>query len=398
MPKVIHIITRLILGGAQENTLLTVEGLMRKPGWDVTLVTGPAIGPEGELIARAKRNGVNLVIVDQMRRAVNPWLDWKSYVALKRILMSDRPDVVHTHSSKAGILGRAAAHAVGVPVVVHTIHGMPFHANESAVNNFLYRRLERMAARWSDSIVTVCDAMTDQAVFAGVTDRSKFIAIYSGMEVEAFIDAASFRLDTRAKLGIPADAPVIGKVARLFDLKGHEYVIDAMPDILSRFPSAKFLFVGDGILKDALARRARNLGVLDSIIFAGLVESHDVPSMIGAMDVLVHCSLREGLARVLPQGLLAGVPVISYDVDGAKEVVIPGQTGWLLPPKEVKGLSATVVEALSNRARAREMAAAGRELCMDRFRAETMVDRIEALYVKLLSQSAMTRPILRKAD
>jgi len=380
MPKVVHIITRLILGGAQENTLLTVEGFNRKPGWETVLVTGPAIGPEGELIERAKRNGVRLVLVDEMRRAIDPRLDWATYRALKKILREEKPDIVHTHSSKAGILGRAAARAVKVPVIVHTIHGMPFHANESPLKNYLYIALEKWAAGMSDCIITVCDAMAEQAVAAAVAPREKFVTIYSGMEVDAFLDAPRHRDETRRKLGIPTDAPVIGKVARLFELKGHEYLIDAMPEVLERFPNARFLFVGDGILKDALAERARNLGVLDSIIFAGLVDSADVPAMIGAMDLLVHCSLREGLARVLPQGLLAGVPVISYDIDGAKEVIIPGKTGWLLPPKEVAGLSAAIVEALSNPDAARRMAEAGREMCKERFRVEKMVDEIEAIY------------------
>jgi glycosyltransferase involved in cell wall biosynthesis len=261
---------------------------------------------------------------------------------------------------------------------------MPFHANETAVNNLVYRTLERIAARWSDSIITVCDAMADQAVAAGVAPRSKFTTIYSGMEVDAFLNAPRHRDGTRKRLNIPFDAPVVGKVARLFSLKGHEYLIEAMPAVLERLPAARFLFVGDGILRDELAAQARRLGVLDSIVFAGLVDSAEVPAMVGAMDLLVHCSLREGLARVLPQALLAGVPVISYDIDGAREVVIPGSTGWLLPPKEVKGLSAAIIDALSNGEQARRFAAAGRDLCKDRFRWETMVDATEALYKQLL--------------
>jgi glycosyltransferase involved in cell wall biosynthesis len=388
MPKVVHIITRLILGGAQENTLLTVEGFDRKPGWETILVTGPAIGPEGELVARAKRNGVKLVLVDEMRRAINPRLDWASCGALKKILRDEKPDIVHTHSSKAGILGRAAARAAKVPVIVHTIHGMPFHANESRAKNLLYIALERWAAGMSDCIITVCDAMADQAVAAGVAPREKFVTVYSGMEVDAFLDAPRHRDETRKRLGIPADAPVIGKVARLFELKGHEYLIAAAPAVLKRFPNARFLFVGDGILRQALAEQARRLGVLDSIVFAGLVDSAEVPAMVGAMDILAHCSLREGLARVLPQGLLAGVPVISYDVDGAKEVVIPGKTGWLLPPKDVTGLSAAIIEALSNPKEARRLAAAGRDLCKTRFRAETMVEEIEKVYLEMMEKKA----------
>jgi glycosyltransferase involved in cell wall biosynthesis len=375
----------MILGGAQENALLTVEGFNRRPGWQSLLITGPAIGPEGELLERARRNGVRVILVPEMRRAINPWLDWRSYRALKRILRSERPDIVHTHSSKAGILGRAAAKAARVPVIVHTIHGQAFHANQNALVNMLYVTLEEAAARWSDAIVTVCNTMADQAVAAGVAVRDKFVTVYSGMEVDAFLEAPKLRAETRRRLGIPDDAPVVGKVARLFHLKGHEYVIDAMPSVLMRFPNARFLFVGDGILRNDLAARARSLGVPDSaIIFAGLVESHDVPAMISAMDLLVHCSLREGLARVLPQALLAGVPVVSFDVDGAKEVVVPGQTGWLLPPKDTRALADAIISALSDSAEAKRLASAGRDLCARLFPTDKMVSDLESLYRRLL--------------
>lgn len=389
MPKVVHIITRMILGGAQENTLLTVEGFDRKAGWESVLVTGPAIGPEGELVERAKRNSVRVVLVDQMRRAINPVRDAATFFALVRILKSERPEIVHTHSSKAGIIGRAAARWAGVPVIVHTIHGMAFHRNQGRALNAFYVALEKAAARWSSKIITVCDAMADQAVEAGVAPREKFATVYSGMEVDAFLNAKAHRDETRKRLGIAPDAPVIGKVARLFELKGHEYVIDAMPRVLERFPEARLLFVGDGILRDALAERVTGLGLPpETVIFAGLVDSSEVPAMVGAMDVLVHCSLREGLARVLPQGLLAGVPVISYDIDGAREVVKDGQTGWLLPPKEVDGLAGAVVEALGDEREALRRAEAGRKLCERLFRAEKMVDDIEAVYRELLGRTS----------
>ncbi len=374
----------MILGGAQENTLYTVEGLNRLGGWETLLVTGPAIGPEGELLNRARRTGVRVELVDSMRRAINPVRDAAAYFAIKRILARERPEVVHTHSSKAGILGRAAAAAVGVGVVVHTIHGLPFHPYQNRLVNRAYVALEKWAARRSDHIITVCDAMIEKAVAAGVADPEKFTTIYSGMEVDSFLKAASTRDEVRNRFGVPPGVPLVGKVARLFDLKGHEFLIKAMPAVLERFPDTKFLFVGDGILKDELEGQARALGVADSIVFAGLVEPDEVPRMIGAMDLLVHCSLREGLARVLPQALLAGVPVISYDIDGAREVVFPGCTGWLLPPESVAELSAAVVEALSDPAKAREMAGRGREFCMENFTVEKMVERINALYDSLL--------------
>ncbi|MBM4031038.1 MAG: glycosyltransferase family 4 protein [Planctomycetes bacterium] len=385
--KVVHIITRMILGGAQENTLLTCRGLHEMPDYDVTLVTGPAIGPEGELLTEAERLGLRVIVVPAMRRAIHPLRDWATVRALRRIVREIRPDIVHTHSSKAGILGRYAARAERVPVVVHTIHGLPFHPYERGWRNALYRWLERKAARWSHKIVCVAEAMTDQAVAAGVADRAKFVTVYSGMETEAFLDCDWQRRAMRYRLGIRDDEFVIGKIARLFELKGYEYVIEAARRIRDAHPNVRFLFVGDGVLRKPLEDQAKRLGVRDWILFAGLVPASQVPTYISAMDALVHASLREGLARVLPQALLAGKPVVSFDVDGAREAVTHGETGYLVPPKSIDGLVASLCELIENPARAAAMAAKGRELCRERFRWQTMVSQLDALYRQLLAGS-----------
>ena len=386
--RVVHVITRLILGGAQENTLLTVEGLDRMPEYEVTLISGPALGPEGELIARARRNNVNLIIVPQMQRAIHPVRDAITLAKLVRLYRRLNPHIVHTHSSKAGILGRVAARMAGVPIIIHTIHGLPFHPYETGLNNLLYKRLERWAARWSQKIITVADAMRGQAVAAGVAAPEKFVTIYSGMEVDTFLAADQRREAARRALGIADDEVVIGKIARLFELKGHEYVIAAAPKILHEFPKARFLFVGDGILRQKLQEQAARLGVAERIIFAGLVHPSRIPEMLGAMDLVVHASLREGLARVLPQALLAGRPVVSYDIDGAREVVRDGVTGYLVKPQAVDELADAVLKMLRDPAKARAMAMKGRELFANPFRAEIMVKRISALYRELLSRAS----------
>lgn len=384
--KVVHIITRLILGGAQENTLLTVEGLMRRPEYDVALITGPALGPEGELEERARRNGVNLIIVPEMRRELHPWRDCRTLCRLVALIRQMRPHIVHTHSSKAGILGRLAARIASAPVVVHTIHGPSFHPYLSPAENQAYVLVERVAAHWTTRLISVADAMTEQFLAAGVGRRELFQTIYSGMEVGAFLTPSAPRAEVRRRLGIQPDDVVIGKVARLFELKGHEYVILAAPRVLAKFPRVRFLFVGDGILRDELRALARDVGVEDKVVFAGLVDPACIPEMIHAMDVVVHASLREGLARVLPQAFLCGKPVISYDVDGAKEVVLDGKTGYLVPPESVDELAEAIVKTLSNPVRAREMAEAGRALVIERFDADTMVAQIDALYKRLLAR------------
>lgn len=384
---VAHIITRMILGGAQENTLLTCEGLNRSAEWDVTLVTGPALGPEGELINRAIRNGVRTVIVPELRRAVHPWRDPASFAKLVGIIRRLRPEIVHTHSSKAGVLGRLAACAARAPVIVHTIHGLPFHPYESRCANAFYIASERLAARFSDSLVCVADAMRRQALAAGVGRPELYRTIYSGMEVAPFLHGARHRDGVRAEFGFSPQQVVIGKIARLFHLKGHKYVLEAAPEIVRRCPQARFLFVGDGILRDALQRRAERLGVADRIVFAGLVDSNRIPAMISAMDVVVHASLREGLARVLVQGLLSAKPVVSFNVDGAPEVIIDGQTGRLVPPGDVAELADAVAGLIEHPDAARRMALEGRRRFTDQFRAQTMVRKLQALYRELLDRA-----------
>ena len=380
--KVMHIITRFIRGGAQENTLLTVRGLAKRPEYKVWLVTGPGLGPEGDLLPATAGCGAQVVVVEDLRRAIHPWRDWRAYGALRRAIRSVRPDIVHTHSSKAGILARKAAKDEKVPRIVHTIHGLPFHDYENRMMNRLYVWLERNAARYTDRIICVADAMTEKAAAAGVAPKEKFVTIYSGMDVEPFsrgYDVAR----VRAGLGLGPGDVVVGVVARISPLKGHEFVIRAAPEIARRHPGVRFLFVGDGALRPQMETLARRKGVLDRIVFAGLRDWSEIPELVAAMDVLVHTSLREGLARVLPQALLSKVPVVSYDVDGAREVVIPGQTGWLVERESVDGLAAAVCEALGDLGRARAMAQAGRELCRRRFPAEVMVDAIGTEYRRL---------------
>ncbi len=388
--KVMHIITRMILGGAQENTLLTVEGLQKRGGYDVRLVTGPALGPEGELLTRARRSDVAVTLIDSMRRAINPRRDIASYRALCRVMREYRPHIVHTHSSKAGILGRYAARRCGAPCIVHTIHGLPFHPYENPLKNRLYIFLEKKAAKKCDLIITVADAMTEQALAAGVGEREKFRTIYSGLEIGMFEPlSAEERNDFRGRLNIPPDAAVICKVARLFELKGHEFLLRAMPQIRKRIPSVRLVLVGDGILRERLAGMSQRMGLADVVLLAGLVPPGEIRDYVGMSDVVAHCSLREGLARVLPQALLCAVPVVSYDIDGAREVVIDGETGRLVPPESVDALADALVEMLSDREKAARMAREGRRRCREMFDAEKMVDQIADAYERVCREKGI---------
>ena len=300
------------------------------------------------------------------------------------MLREIQPDLLHTHSSKAGIIGRAAASKLRLPCV-HTIHGAAFHYGQNPIVFDLYQRLERWAGKRTHKFISVCDAMTDQYVAANIATRDKFITISSGFDVQPFLTPPRLPGVVRSELGLQPDHVVIGKVARLFPLKGHEFLVKAARAVVDVCPNVRFLFVGDGILRSPIESELSSLGLRDNFVFAGLVPPDRVPELIHAMDIVVHTSVWEGLARVLPQGLIAGKPVVSYDVDGAKEVVIPGQTGRLVPPRSIKELSEALVELVRDPVLRRRMGETGRERFTDQFRHETMTTRIREVYKSVLN-------------
>lgn len=380
--RVLHIITRMILGGAQENTLLTVEGLDRMPEYEVTLASGVDEGPEGSLLERA-RESVDLVVIPELARSINPADDLRALAKLYRLIRQGRFDVVHTHSSKAGVLGRLAAKLAGAPIIVHTLHSLVFHDYQPRRVNRAWWAVKKACAPMTDHYISVADAISERAIDEGIAPRERFSTIYSGMELDWFTEFEGDRDAIRRRLGIPGDALVVGKVARLFPLKGHEQLLDAAPRVVAAHPDVRFLLVGDGILQEQIRSRARAAGIEDNFVFAGLIPRERMPEMLAAMDVLVHTSLREGLARVLPQALAMGKPCVSVDLDGAPEVVIDGKTGYLVPPGDPVALADAVTRLVADPELRARMGAAGRAIVDPAFRAETMVKEIAAVYQQL---------------
>jgi glycosyltransferase involved in cell wall biosynthesis len=379
----------MIIGGAQENTLLTCRGLIDEFGDDVLLITGPSLGPEGSLLEQARAAGVPLKMIPALRREIHPLRDWQAYRAIKQALRDFQPEVVHTHSAKGGMLGRLAASRLKIPVIVHTVHGAPFHPYQGRAARTLFRTCERYAARRCHALVSVADAMTDLMVDAGVAPRDKFATIYSGMDIEPFLHARDNRDAVRRELGYSDQHIVVAKVARLFHLKGHQYLLEAAPRIVEQDRNIRFLLIGDGILKTRLQQQIADLGLNDYFRFTGLVPPERVPALVGASDIVAHLSLREGLARVLPQALLTGAAVVSYDIDGAREVVRTGETGFLLPPRSIDPLVAAVDELVRDPALRHQLADQGRKECQVRFDAGVMVRQLRDLYVQLRSKRSL---------
>ncbi|MGC8553255.1 MAG: glycosyltransferase [Phycisphaerae bacterium] len=374
-----HLITRLIVGGAQENTLLSCEGLHQR-GHEVILITGPSLGPEGSLEARTAAGGYRVVHLPSMVRNPHPIDDFSAYRALKKLFSELKPDVVHTHSSKAGIIGRAAAARVGAGLIVHTIHGLAFHPYQSAPINWLWIALERYAARRCDYIVCVADAMTRQALAAGIGEARQYSTIYSGMDVEPFLHPPRDRAAMRHALGIPQDRIVIGTLARLQPLKGHDDILKIAGQLIADNPQLHFLWIGDGVFRARLEQAIAAAGLKQHFTFTGLISPADVPGFLPAMDILVHPSYREGLPRALPQALLAGVAVIAYDCDGAAEVCRHRETGLLVQPGDVKALAQAIAALAGDAALRATLAEKGRDLCRRQFDAQVMVDKLDELY------------------
>jgi glycosyltransferase involved in cell wall biosynthesis len=389
--RVTHIITRLIVGGAQENTVATVLGLRRRSAGgspassnriEVNLLSGPTIGPEGSLESEVSKIPGLLTIVPELVRPVHPWKDRLALRRLEKILREQKPDIVHTHSGKAGILGRLAASRAGVPVIIHTIHGPSFGNFQNAAANFIFRAAERRAARVANHFIVVADAMKNQYLAAGIGKPEQYTKIFSGFPLEPFLTAKN-DLELRGQLGIVPDDFVIGKIARLFKLKGHDDLFAVAPELVRQNPKIKFLLVGDGEWRGRFENLAKTLGLEKNFIFVGLVPPSEVPRYVGIMDALVHLSLREGLPRALPQALAAAKPVVACDCDGAREICLDGQTGYLIQPGDLTGLKNRLLQLAGDAVLREILGRSGQQFVRENFAVEKMVDAIYNLYLKL---------------
>ena len=274
--RVTHIITRLILGGAQENTIASVLGLRRKPGLEVDLISGPTRGPEGSLESALARSPGVLTVLPSLVRPIHPWHDCMALLGLTLLLKARRPDIVHTHSGKAGFLGRLAAARAGVPLILHTIHGPSFGAFQGSLANRVFHFAEQYAARSTTHFVVVADAMKEQYLAAGIGKPEQYTRILSGFGLEPFL-ATRNDFALRAQFGFKPEDIIVGKISRLVALKGHDDLFAIAPKLVENCPQLKFLLVGDGKWRVRFESQARSLGLTEHFIFTGLVPRQTFP-------------------------------------------------------------------------------------------------------------------------
>lgn len=399
MITVDHVITRMIVGGAQENTLHSVMGLAALPDYDARLLTGPETGPEGNLL-EGLEGDVDVAYVPRLVRSINPASDALATVDIYRIFKSSQPQIAHTHSSKAGVLGRVAARAAGVPVVVHTLHSLVYHDYQPALVNRTYRTVKRTLSPITDHYVSVSDNIGQRAMAAGIGAPERHSTIRSGFHTDDFVRRLLSRTEARDRCDLPQDRLIVGCIGRLFPLKGHAEIVAAARHLVAREPDVLFAFVGSGPLLPQLEQNIREVGLERNFRFLGRVPATEIPVVLSSFDVLVHASLREGLARVIPQGVLAGVPVVCYDLDGSSEVVTDGVNGFLVAPQDTIGLADRLGALAGDESLRERLGGCGRHKVQAEFSVEEMVSSLDRLYRRLLLEHgarAGRRPSRRTA-
>jgi glycosyltransferase involved in cell wall biosynthesis len=386
--RVLHIITRLIVGGAQENTMLTAD-LLDRSAWNVEVLSGPQTGSEGSLIEAVRERGIPLAIEPMLVREVHPIKDLLALVRIARFVQRGRFAIVHTHSSKAGILGRWAAWLARTPVIVHTVHGWGHHDRQHPLARGFWIGLEKLTLPITSRLIAVSSRNVEKGLRDGIGEARNYVTIRSGIELDRFGHPAIPASSTRTQWHIPPDALVVGMVTRLSAQKAPLDFVRAAGVIAALVPEARFLVIGDGPLRAQVEALAAELGIGEKLILTGL--RRDVPELMAAMDIFVLSSLWEGLPRVLPQAMATGLPVVATAVDGSAEAVTHGVNGYLVPPGNWDALAQAVVELAQDPDKRSRMGRAGQER-VGEFGAVKMVAEIAALYVELLEQRTHERP------
>lgn len=372
MIRLMHIITRLDVGGSTENTVISAIRMPRGE-FSCRVVSGRTTDPPPGMAASLAAAGVEWIQLPQLRRKVNPVWDFSALVGLWRLIQRIRPNLVHTHSSKAGFLGRVASRLAGVPHIVHTPHGHIFDGYFSPLAAKTFIGLERVAARWTDRFVTLSDGEVRDHLRHGIGRPEQFVTIPSGVDLDPVLQATPVRL--------APGRPVIGTVARLVPIKGIEHLIDAAPGIFEHFPDARILIVGDGESRPALEARVRALGLSDRVLFAGFRQ--DAAAVLAGMDVFVLPSLNEGMGRVLVMAMALAKPIVATRVGGVPELLGDGEAGLLVPPANPRAIADAVLTLLRNPQVADRIREAGRNRA-PRYSAQAMVGSLVTLYRELV--------------
>ena len=380
--KVLHIITRFLKwGGADLNTYYSIQALNPEQ-FRVDLV----VGRDSHLDMLQDYDQGELAQIESLVRDPNPRLDPITLFQLYRFIRGKEYDIVHTHTGKAGVLGRLAARMAGVPVIVHGLHGSMDARNP--ILDRIYTHLDRFTGRFTDNFISVGEDLKNKYLDLGVGNPEDYTIIHSGMNLNKFREAGDMGKKEigakRRELGVPEGAVVLGKVAGLEPRKGHKYLIEAAEKIIQHREDVFFLFVGDGWYREQIEDMVGEVGIEENVLFTGFRE--DIEEVMACFDIFVFTSLWEGLPQVLVQAAAVGLPIVTFQVEGAGEVVEDGVNGFIVPSKDVGQLVEKTSFLIENKDKAKQMGQKGPDRIGDRWSIETMQEQTAELYDDLVAE------------
>ncbi|OHB48692.1 MAG: hypothetical protein A2106_02205 [Planctomycetes bacterium GWF2_40_8] len=397
--RVIHIITRLDKGGSAETTLHIVSSLNMEK-YDVFLAHGLSresnmsimekeVVESDLLLAEAK--GVRVFALPSLVRRLSFKNDLLAFINIYRLIKRIRPHIVHTHTSKAGLLGRLASFLARVPIIIHTPHGHVFHSYYGPVMTKVFVFAEKILSFITDKITALTNRERDEHLEEGIASIEKYIVIHSGVMLDRLMNMNIDAGAVRGEFGIAQDSNVIGVVGRLVPIKGHKYLVSAAKRIIKEFRNTVFVFVGDGYLSSRLERQAESVGVRKNIIFTGWRK--DAVEILDLFDILVLPSLNEGMGKVLVEGMALGKPIIASNVGGIIDLVRNGENGILVPPGDSDALGEAILQLLKDKNLSEKLGKNGKAMVYPEFDASVMVKQIDDLYESLLvSNCSPQRP------
>ncbi len=375
-----RVIARLNVGGPAIHVIRLTERL-GPPRFESALVCGQ-IGPhEGDMSYLARAHGVRPIVIPALGREIAPLRDLSTLWRLWRLMRAYRPHVVHTHTAKAGFVGRVAARLAGVPVVVHTFHGHVFHGYFGPVKTRLFIFLERFCARLSDRVLTVSDRLKEELTGYGIAPADRITVIPLGLDLAPFATTPRRAGALRRELGLSDATPLVGIVGRLVPIKNHRLFLEAATQVNA---AAHFVIVGDGECRADLEARAQALGLAERVHFLGWRDADRLPAIYSDLDTLVISSDNEGTPVSIIEAMAAGAPVVSTAVGGVSDLIDDGRTGVLVPPGDAPALADAMNRLLHEPARAQALAETARPPALARFGIDRLAEDLAGLYLELL--------------
>lgn len=387
--KVLHIITHFAVGGATEPTITTCQYLDRAR-FEAVILSGETEPGQGTMLPQAQAAGVAVHVLPSLHRPIRPLADYRAYRDLTAWIADGKWDVVHTHGSKAGALGRLAAKKAGVPIIIHNVHGWGHHGHMSRPMRWFYIQAERRVARITDRFLTDASANIAKGLADGIGRPEQYVTVYNGIDIARFRDANVDRNALRAEFGIPPDAPVIGTIGRLAAQKAPDDFVRMASHIHAARPDAHFVWVGGGPLEADTLARIQAAGLQNAVHLLGY--RSDIPALLRIFDIFTLTSLWEGLPRVFAQAMCARLPIVATHVDGAAEAITDGENGYLIAPQRPQAQADLILTLLSDPALCRKLGECGLRRADPQFNEQHMVHQISEIYLSLARQKGIPLP------